>query len=221
MATLDPERPRPRQSNGPFRLSRAIYDAITAAWLYGSVADLDPTPSPGLSLEERHRFTSAINQYRDVAAERDLTLHARSGDTLTAPSADQTYVVTARPDLLFRRPDGNLEVHRVMPWGAPAMTQATPPHSDLVVAALARRGEPEDCAVIIVRLWTEDPVEHVEHIVTGADIDATRTWLRDVVASARSNPTVTRPGYCCNDCPAISDCDAVPSIPIEQLLRTP
>lgn len=211
-----------RSSDGPFRLGNALADAIRAAWLDETVRPLriDPTPPPGLSLEEQHRFRTAVDAYGDVAGERDLRLDLRSGDVLTAPSADGSFLISGRPDLLLERRDGDLELHRVVAAPGPARTPTGPATSDVTVAALVRRGRPATVRVHVLRVWTEPPALCVEHVVDSDQVDALRARLRSAVDVAAVSPE-PRPGWCCRDCPVLRDCDAVPSLPIEQIVRRP
>jgi hypothetical protein len=210
--------------DGPFRLGNALADAIRAAWLVPGNRPLriDPTPPPGLSLEEAHRFRFAVEGYIDAVGDRVLELDPRSGEVLSARSADGTHLVTGRPDLLFRRSDAHLELHRVLPSPGPARTPTRTSTADLTVAALVRRGQPDWTEVHVVRLWTEDPATCLEQVITGDDIDAHRSRLRDAVATATGAPhPEARPGWCCRDCPLMRACDAVPSTRLEEIVRRP
>ncbi len=220
-ATLSRDGAPSRSSDGPFRLPNAVTDALRAAWLdpANRPLRLDPTPPPALSLEEAHRFRAAMDAYAEAVGDRPLALDPRSGQILSARSADGTHLVTGRPDLLLRRADGDLEVHRVMPGPPPGRRPGAPSTSDVALAALVRRGGAAGVRVHVVRLWTEPPGDCVEHTVGADEVDALRARLRAAVAGAVDDP-VAVPGWCCRDCPLLRRCDAVPSLPWEQVVGT-
>lgn len=243
---LDPEtKPRP-VAKGAFRLDSAVREAIRVAH---EVADqqgitvidtIDDRPPPGLSAEERHRFTQAVQTYAEFVGDDLVSLHPTAGEFLERHSRTGRFRLTGRNDTTVTgRVTKTLEIRRVhlgsrrvtsasmdddreseSDAGSPTALAPLPIDGDALLTLLVTKGSPTETDVLarVRHLWLGAAAGESAIDITAAMVGAAAQRLTAHVEAALADPTET-PGWWCDSCPAIRSCRAVSS-PTDQDLAT-
>ncbi len=234
---LDPEtKPRP-VAKGAFRLDSAVREAIRVAHEVAdqqnvTIADtLDERPPPGLSAEERLRFTRAVQTYGEFVGDDLVSLHPSAGAFLDRPSRTGRFRLTGRCDTtVVDRTTGVIEIRRVHlgsrriksyssedevldeSIAEDATTTPVDIDNDALLTLLITQGAPTGIDVLarVRHLWLgASPSERNTEITTSM-VSAAAQQLNAMVELALIDPIET-PGWWCDACPAIRSCAAVSS----------
>ncbi len=239
---LDPEtKPRP-VAKGAFRLDSAVREALRVAH---EVADqqglrvsdtLDERAPPGLSAEERVRFSSAVRTYEEFVGDDEVTLHPSVGEFLERASRTGRFRLTGRNDTtVVHRISGQVEIRRIhlgsrrarptdddtdsSDLGANGPSdQPLTLDTDALLALLVTKGAAAESSVAasVRHLWLGATTgESLTAITTDAVATAARQ-LTSLVESALDEPAET-PGWWCDRCPAIRSCMSVSSVSDHEL----
>ncbi len=241
---LNPDRTAARSANAPFRLHRAITDAISEAHLVVQalsqtlpaaellIATLhDRRPPVELGLEEVARFKLAISAYAESFCDND----ARYVEAPTAPfrrqSARRTWGITGSIDLRFRRSDGTTEIRRIA-LGGKAPHQTTPVSlPDILRFSLI--GEPGHLVHLHVPADETLPGAIIcERTVSNEMINVQRASVRELVdvacdlvesssvdgGTSIDDANNAQPGWWCNQCAYVRGCPAVPQQTVADII---
>ncbi len=200
---------------------RAAHDRANAESL--TVANsLDATPPTSLSVEESLAFTHVLEHYVEAFGDDEAAaFHPSSGVASTrAVAASVPFELGTKVDLLFDSANGPL-LRRVHLRGRPPSPSDEPPTADLATAVALRlpAGRARnDVVLTIEHLWTSGfaVVRRVE--VRQLDLDIFRNNLHGMATEALVAPN-PNPGWWCNDCSLLTECDAVPSDPAADIFR--
>ncbi len=234
---LDPEtKPRP-VAKGAFRLDSAVREAIRVAHEVAdqqnvTIADtLDERPPPGLSAEERLRFTRAVQTYGEFVGDDLVSLHPSAGAFLDRPSRTGRFRLTGRCDTtVVDRTTGVIEIRRVHlgsrrvksyssedevldeSIAEDATTTPVDIDNDALLTLLITQGAPTGIDVLarVRHLWLGASSSERNTEITTSMVSAAAQQLNAMVELALIDPIET-PGWWCDACPAIRSCAAVSS----------
>ena len=233
---LNPDRTPARSANAPFRLYRAITDAISEAHLIVQelsqalpaaelliTALLERRPPVELGHEELARFNAAVAAYADSFSDSEARYVEAPTGPYRRPSARRTWGVSGAIDLRFRRPDGTTEIRKIVLGGtAPHPSTPVPLPDILRFSLIGENGflvhlhvptdESSPGAIICERTVSEEMITESRSLVREA-IDA----AVDLVDGSGSDegapiddPRNASPGWWCNQCTYVRGCPAVP-----------
>ena len=174
---------------------------------------------PELGVEERGVFLQTLEHYEEAFGDDDALLDARSGETLSRPSACGRYHLTAQANLLFRRPAAPLEVRRVKLRASPASEPKLQPGDVAFVALLRPPNESSDVVARIHTLWAAGEARVTTQSVSSHDVDEFRATLRERVDAAYENPDRATSGWWCGSCPFLLRCPAIAQDSPEMMLQ--
>lgn len=232
---LGKDRPRAGSSDARFRVGNAVSNAIITAHTIledrrnpqppGTSIDdlLVRNPPQSLSVEEQYVYVQMIDQYAEVFADDEATLDPRSSTTQYRNSSAGQFALSAKIDLLFRRPNGALELRRVSPRRTATHVQGQSTVADAHVAAIligpGMARAHNDTVLHIARL-SALPVASVDFsFVTLGDLQRLRTEILAAVLSSQSEPDQTTEGWWCTSCPAAIGCPAIPQRAFEDVIQ--
>ena len=222
---LDPDRSRGGGTDPSFRLWRAVHDALHLA--HRAVVDaggplvvhLPRVAPPELGVEEQRVFTQTIEHYDEAFGDDEALLDARSGDTLSRPSACGRYHLSAQANLIFRRLSSPLEIRRVKLRARPSYELRKQP-GDVALAALLRPpNESSDVVATVHTLWVSGEASVTTQAISSHDVDELRSTLHQRVDAAYADLEQTAPGWWCGTCPFVLRCPAIPQDSPETLLH--
>lgn len=244
---LDPDtKPRP-VAKGAFRLDGSVREAIRVAHEVAdqqslTIADtIDERPPPGLSAEERSRFTRALQAYGEFVGDDLVSLHPSSGEFLERPSRTGRFRLTGRCDTtVVDRTTGAVEIRRVHlgsrrptspSFDAEVLQDSVSEDAaartgdgsrdidgDALLALLVTKGTPTDTGVLarVRHLWLGAATGELTIDVTAPNVSSAAAQLNSLVEVALASPIET-PGWWCDGCPAIRSCAAVSSMTDQDL----